>query len=515
MNLTLGATATPSSPFTGAIGRVRIHDEPLDNDDLLHPVPPPPPNPKINGYRGIWFNLGQYGDFGPKYSGGFATYTAKHRPLAVYDAVSDKTFFTYGGTTAAHEKHLLIMASFYDHAAHRVHKPTVVMDKNGVDDPHDNAAIQLDEDGYVYIFVSGRNTSRNGFIYKSTEPRSTAQFELISPSSGLSFTYPQIWRLPGNGSDLQPAFFHLFNRYTSGREMYIQTSPDAVTWSPSVKIAAGGGHYQVSAHHGETVGSAFNRHPDGDVDARTDLYYLQTSDRGRTWTGADGITPLPMPMDGRTHASRVIDYAAQNRLVYMKDLVFDDQGRPVIFYLTSAHHQPGPQGEPRLLTFTRWSGSDWVTTTLPPSATETSTVIHNYSSGSLHIEGDIWTVVAPTKATPVPGPGATQAEKERYWGQGGEMETWISADQGATWTKQSNLTRNSPRKHGYARMPQNGKDPFFSFWADGNPEAMTEVHLYFANRDGSQVWKLPYNLDDDSAEPEGTAPAFYRLQRGM
>jgi hypothetical protein len=93
------------------------------------------------------------------------------------------------------------MASQYDHASHLVPGPTMVMDKNGVDDPHDNAVIQLDEDGYVYVFVSGRNTTRKGFIYKRIEPFSTAEFELISPAAGMSFTYPQIWHLPGNGSD--------------------------------------------------------------------------------------------------------------------------------------------------------------------------------------------------------------------------------------------------------------------------------------------------------------------------
>ncbi len=45
--------------------------------------------PKDDGYRGIWFTLGQYSDapyakrfwdFGDKYSGGLGTYTAKHVP---------------------------------------------------------------------------------------------------------------------------------------------------------------------------------------------------------------------------------------------------------------------------------------------------------------------------------------------------------------------------------------------------------------------------------------------------
>ena len=63
--------------------------------------------PTINGYKGIWFTLGQFYEYGDKYSGGLGTYTAKHRPLALYDAAVDQTFFVYGGTTKPKAKHLL------------------------------------------------------------------------------------------------------------------------------------------------------------------------------------------------------------------------------------------------------------------------------------------------------------------------------------------------------------------------------------------------------------------------
>jgi hypothetical protein len=31
------------------------------------------PNPRAPGYQGIWFTLGQFGDYGDKYSGGLGT----------------------------------------------------------------------------------------------------------------------------------------------------------------------------------------------------------------------------------------------------------------------------------------------------------------------------------------------------------------------------------------------------------------------------------------------------------
>lgn len=40
--------------------------------------------PRVDGYRGIWFTLGQFSTHGDKYSGGLGTYTANHLPVAIY-----------------------------------------------------------------------------------------------------------------------------------------------------------------------------------------------------------------------------------------------------------------------------------------------------------------------------------------------------------------------------------------------------------------------------------------------
>src|SRR5687768_5903483 len=97
--------------------------------------------PTVNGYKGIWFTLGQFSQYGDKYSGGLGTYTSSHIPIAVYSPQANKTFFVYGGTTKADAKHLLIMLSYFDHSKKQVPKPVIVYDKMGVDDPHDNASI--------------------------------------------------------------------------------------------------------------------------------------------------------------------------------------------------------------------------------------------------------------------------------------------------------------------------------------------------------------------------------------
>ena len=36
-------------------------------------------------------------------------------------------------------------------------------------------------------------------------------------------------------------------------------------------------------HNNRKLGTFFNRHPNGNVDKRTDLYYVETRDLGKTW----------------------------------------------------------------------------------------------------------------------------------------------------------------------------------------------------------------------------------------
>lgn len=429
---------------------------------------------KIDGYRGIWFDLGQKSEFGSKYSGGLGTYTAKHHPLAVYAPEVNKTFFVYGGTPAADQRRLLAMASYYDHEQNRVPRPTVVHDKQGVDDPHDNPSMNIDSDGYIWVFVSGRGRSRPGFIYRSVKPFDTETFELVLEDE---FTYPQPWYIQGRG------FLHLLTRYTNGRELYWSTSDlEGRTWTQPKKLAAMGGHYQMSNKLGDRVITAFNMHPGGDVDKRTNLYFLQTDDRGATWTTVDG-RQLDLPLTEVANPALVWDYASEGRLVYLKDIGFDPEKRPVLLYITSSGYQPGPKGDPRSWTIAHWTGTEW-------EFHEITRSTHNYDMGSLYIEGDLWKVLAPTE----PGP--------QHYGTGGEMAIWESRDQGKSWKKLRDVTMDSPRNHGYARRPVNAHSDFYAIWADGNPDEMSESHLYFTNRDGDKVWELPYEMSDEFATPE-------------
>lgn len=436
-------------------------------------APATAPAPRADGYRGIWFTLGQFSEHGDKYSGGLGTYTANHNPLAVYAPAVEKTFFVYGGSPAG-ERHLLCMIGSYDHRTGRVSRPVIVHDKLKVDDPHDNPSLNLDRDGYVWVFVSGRANARPGFIYRSVAPHDISRFELVAEKT---ITYPQPWYVPGKG------FIHLFTRYTKGRELYWETSADGRTWSETKKFAGFGGHYQTSHARDGKVGTFFNYHPGGDVNKRTNLYYAETTDFGATWTTADG-TPLVLPLAAVKNPALVRDYAAEGRLLYTCDLNFDAAGNPILLYVLARDFKPGPAGGAREWTVAHWKGGQWRYSTV-------TTGDHNYDMGSLYVlPGGEWRVFAPTDVGPQP------------WGGGGEVVLWSSRDEGATWTRVRNVTDKSTLNHNYVRRPLAAHDPFFAFWADGDPRKLSESRLYFSDSTGAGVWRLPYTMTGDTAQPE-------------
>ena len=428
-------------------------------------------SPRANGYKGIWFTLGQFSKYGDKYSGGLGTYTSSHVPIAIYDKKVDKTFFVYGGTTAKDERHLLIMLSYYDHKKAVVPKPVIVYDKVGVDDPHDNASISIDEDGYIWVFISGRNTTRPGIILKSKVPYGIDDFEKIKEGE---MTYPQPWWLNGKG------FFYLFTKYTKGRELYWSTSKDGRTWVPEQKLAGMGGHYQVSNVWNGKITSVFNYHPGGNVDKRTNIYLVQSADMGKTWKNIDGKT-VPTPLSDIQSDALVKDYATEGKLVYLNDLNFDSEGNPVVLAVVSKGFQPGPEGNPREWMIIHWKDGEWHFTRVCEST-------HNYDMGSLYINKNHWQIIGPTEAGP------------QLYGTGGEMALWESKDEGKTWKKTKMLTSNSTRNHSYARRPLNAHPDFYALWADGDADKLSESKLYFCNKKG-EVWMLPYNMNKDLEKP--------------
>jgi hypothetical protein len=434
-----------------------------------------PSLPKDDGYRGIWYyNQPSNDEYKYKYSGGFATYPQQHVPIAYYSKEANKTFFCYGGTVKG-KNELLHMISYYDHATGTVPRPTILLNKK-TDDAHDNPTLMLDDKGYVWIFSNAHGTSRPAYVHRSKKPYSVDDFERVLTTN---FSYGQPWHLPVKG------FLFLHTRYAAGRKLFWMTSDDGVTWSePQPLSQMEMGHYQISGRDGGRVATVFNVHPRPvGLNARTNLYYLETKDGGKTWMTVDGKR-VTTPLMEVQNPALVHDYQAEKLLVYLKDLQFDKDGRPVILFLTSKGYASGPANDPRTWRTARWTGSAWE---IRPFTTSD----HNYDFGSLYVEADgTWRVIAPTEPGPQP------------YGTGGEMVMWTSRDEGKTWNKVKPLTRNSRFNHTYARRPVNAHPDFYALWADGDARQPSESHLYFTNRSGDYVWRLPPVMKDEFARPE-------------
>jgi len=282
--------------------------------------------------------------------------------------------------------------------------------------------MMLDGEGHVWIFSNAHGTARPAYIHRSASPYSVDEFELVATTN---FSYAQPWHFAGRG------FLLLHTRYVPARNLFWMTSADGWHWGePHLLACVGRGHYQISCPAGKRVGTAFNYHP-GPVgpNARTNLYYLETADFGASWRAASG-QQVELPITQVRNPALVHDYESEGLLVYLKDIQFDRNGRPVILYVTRRGHMPGPAGGPAQWHTARWTGREWAL--LPVTTSD----------------------------------------------------------------------KGSPRNHTYVRRPFNAHPDFYAFWADGNPRQPSVSHLYFTNRAGDHVWRLPPRMKDKMAAPE-------------
>lgn len=452
-------------------------------------------NKPADGYRGIWYHItgaGQAGspsaEYKYKYSGGLGTYPANHYPFSVYAKAVNKTFFCYGGTDET-GKTLLHMVSYYDHKTGMVPRPTIVLDK-ATNDAHDNPVIQIDKEGYIWIFSTSHGTGRPSFIHKSRLPYDISGFVRVSATKIVSgekvpmdnFSYLQMYYSEEEG------FTGLFTHYekVGGRVIGWMTSKDGVEWSEWKDLSLlHQGQYQTSGNRGKRIGTSFNYHPSrkvrGGLDYRTNLYYLQSDDFGKTWITADGAT-IELPLTEVANKALVHDYDSEERNVYIADLNFDKKGRPIILYITSKGPLPGPGHGPRMWHTAWWSGKEWVINDLAPAG-------NNYDAGSIYMgKGNRWVIIAPTAMGPQP------------YNTGGEMEMWVTKNQGKTWKKVKRLTEKSIYNHTYARRPIPVHPDFYAFWADGHGRQPSESRLYFCDHKGN-VYQLPQKMKGEFAKP--------------
>lgn len=444
-------------------------------------------NVRDTGYRGIWYmNQPSHDKYVYKYSGGLGTYCAKHQPFAVYCMKVEKTFFCYGGATREDNRHLLHMVSFFDHRTGMVPRPTVLLDKM-TDDAHDNPVISVDQKGYIWIFSTAHGTNRPAYIHRSRKPYDIDEFELVRATTIedsdrvpiTNFSYMQPWSIREKGF---LAFFTRYN-YPAARTIFCMSSPDGEAWSASKRLAVFcEGHYQISGFFENIAGATFNYHPRGKgVNWRTNLYYLETTDFGGSFRTAGG-QKLTLPLKSPDNPALINDYSSKGLNVYLKDINFDQQGQPVILFLTSRGYEAGPENAPRTWTTARWTGKEWEINPAMKSD-------NNYDTGSLYLEPDgTWRIIGPTETGPQP------------YNPGGEIAMWVSGDRGKSWKKLRQLTQNSSLNHTYVRRPVNAHPDFYALWADGHGRKPSESNLYFCDKEG-RVYRLPREMKEKWARP--------------
>jgi hypothetical protein len=441
-----------------------------------------------NGFHGVWYG---YTD-GTYYAGGLGTFPQQIHPMAYHAANAGergRTFFVYGGAKEGVPGNLLTTISYYDHATRRVARPRILNDRQ-TNDGHDNPSIMLDREGHIYVFSNAHGTLRDSHIYRSSRPYEIDEFQIVlSLEKSVNFSYAQPWYVDGQGFLLLHSFY---GRRDPIRRLYYNTSRDGISWDYAWSLDAAnarpalalipGGNYQVSKANGPTVGTMF----DYNVDAvgRTNLYYVKTSDFGRTWQTAGGAT-VTVPITDVKNAALVHDYEAEHLYVYMKEIGYDAQGQAVLLYLTSPT-EANDTTTPRTWHTAHFhdANGQWV-------IRDAFTSDNNYDHGTFSIERDgLWRIIAPT--APGPQPGRT----------GGDMVMWTSEDHGATWQARALLTGGGPYNHTYARQPVHAHDDFYAFWADGDVTKESESSLYFTDKHGIGVWRLPLAMAEDFAAPE-------------
>ena len=461
------------------------------------------PAPRAEGYWGIWYQQQPpHPEQRFNLSGGLATYSSRHMPVACYAEKAKKTFFVFGAagntpepssgpesgqpepTTASSQggrQTLRVMVSYFDHQTRQVPRPAVVReDASG--DAHDNAAISLDDAGHLWVFVAGRETNPPAAIFKSTKPYDIASFQEVRQTD---FAFPQPWFLSRQG------FLLVCTRTVQGKPTpYVATSPDGMKWAePRLLADPATGWDTVSGQFGSKIGVALTCHlPDGGPDTPTNLYYVETKDFGKTWQNMQK-QPVELPIKREDEKARLREYQRSGRLVFLKDLAFDSFGNPTVLYILTRQKEARLDRPTCLWNTSRWTGREWETTGTIRSD-------NAYDSGCLHIEKSTWRLIAPTMPGPLP------------YDAGGDMIMWVSDDQGRSLRLQL-LTRREQSNHNFARRPVNARDDFFVFWTDGSTVEPSPCRLYCADKIGN-TYLLPERMTQDLEQPkliwETTAP---------
>lgn len=335
----------------------------------------------------------------PKYSGAAATAFSVNRPQAIYDHISNKTFFVYSvGNKDGRVPPMHYYVGCFDHNKGNLclGKPEHIT-KRFVIDGHDNAAILIDSQGYLWVYISARSTrcdteNRCAEVYKSLNVRDNSSFakEVMGTKVNRNAAYIQPW----NTSKGPVVLFTYYNN--DHREIWIRKAKGT-----EHKLVSGG-HYYVSYSDGKDLilvaYSSFSNHKDPDT--RKDIYFIYSDNSGDTWKTyscwkktTHNCQEFSIPAYGRivSHDESAKVWDTGDHLTYVQDIKLSNHltdPKPYILYIKSSTHYTNDPAANRTLRLGMiqksednflWSVSDQ----------NKYKVTHNYSSGYVESNGNV------------------------------------------------------------------------------------------------------------------------------
>jgi hypothetical protein len=408
-------------------------------------------------YRGVWYCCGTANVLPGKtyvYSGPMATYSAWHRPMAVYAPEANKTYFVFGN-----EQNAPAIGS-YDHSTRQFSKP-VVLGANPDGDAHRNPTLMLEDTGYLYVFFGAHNHPTK--VLRSDRPYAIDSWQKCATIIDPKTSYPQPFQL-------QPdEIFVSYREATCGWRSRLSTN-HAATWEEpidivafeecaiyAVSIAATGDyprkiHLTWSRLGGGTEEEIRTKHLWA---RRYNIYYACSEDGGLTWQRSNGAL-YDLPIVEET-AEKLYDCG--ERGVWLKDIQLGLNGQPYVLFIDGDPFTFKSQWKCARLTDSRWRCSD------------IAVGDHMYDDGGIVIEDGAVTVYAPTTAS--------QPQED-----GGEIDVWRSIDGDTPWQRGEPLTAGSDLSHNNVKVVLNhqaGPGDMQVFWSYGDslePPATKESRLF-------------------------------------
>ncbi|MDK1286931.1 hypothetical protein [Pseudoalteromonas umbrosa] len=267
-----------------------------------------------SGYQSSYFCLtNQLFNGVPKYCGATGTYTHKHIPVAVEKSNNHFEVFSNNEN-----------GNLVTYVVKNYNQKVKVHTESNWNDPHTNAIVDVDKNGYVYVQLSSRGLGhkyRSGHLYKSTTPYGT-QFQKLKglPNHGdFNQSYPQL--------HLDNALNRLavFTRYEYAGQKSVRT-----LWFDNngheFKLAEGG-HYAVSDTNDDgAIYIAYNYHPNYNLDRRSNIHVIKSyTFNPNTWYNIKGER-LTLPLAENDSRTLVYDSEANGTYIYVKDIVAEEAG---------------------------------------------------------------------------------------------------------------------------------------------------------------------------------------------